>query len=140
MRFSFIIVGVLTLFFSGCATMENGQLTANKPQIQSEISSLQEKTKKLEAENVLLKQQLVDALAKIETLEKTEVRMPTAKEIQTALKNAGFYKGKIDGQIGSQTKEAIKKFQAANNLNSDGVMGSRTWALLLKYLADNKTQ
>ena len=57
-----------------------------------------------------------------------------AKQIQTALKNAGFYKGQIDGKIGPQTKRAIKDFQKANKLNPDGVVGLKTWEELKRYL------
>jgi g-D-glutamyl-meso-diaminopimelate peptidase len=60
--------------------------------------------------------------------------MPNGTEIQRALMKAGYYKGDVDGQIGSKTKDAIKKFQSANKLNPDGVIGSRTWQLLSKYL------
>lgn len=56
------------------------------------------------------------------------------KQIQRALKKAGFYKGEIDGKIGSKTKEAIIKFQKAHGLKADGVVGKRTLAELNKYL------
>lgn len=59
---------------------------------------------------------------------------PTNKEIQIALQNAGLYKGKIDGDIGPMTKQAIREFQAANNLGIDGRIGLKTWKLLSKYL------
>ncbi len=56
------------------------------------------------------------------------------KQIQRALKNAGFYQGVIDGRIGARTKEAIVKFQKANGLKPDGIVGKRTTAALNKYL------
>jgi hypothetical protein len=56
------------------------------------------------------------------------------KEIQQALKNAGFYQGPIDGKIGPQTQEAIKQFQQANGLQVDGKVGRHTWAKLAPYL------
>lgn len=59
---------------------------------------------------------------------------PSNKEIQIALKNAGFYAGAIDGDIGSKTEKAIRDFQAANNLTVDGKVGPKTWAVLSKYL------
>jgi peptidoglycan hydrolase-like protein with peptidoglycan-binding domain len=59
---------------------------------------------------------------------------PTAGEIQTALKNAGYYTGLIDGKIGPLTKKAIEDFQRANNLQVDGKVGPKTWALLGSYL------
>jgi murein L,D-transpeptidase YcbB/YkuD len=57
-----------------------------------------------------------------------------SKQIQLALRNAGFYQGLIDGKIGPQTKRAIKAFQKANGLKADGIVGKRTSAELNKYL------
>ena len=52
--------------------------------------------------------------------------------VQTALKNAGFNPGKIDGERGPKTDENIRKFQRAMGLQDDGIIGFRT----LKELAD----
>jgi peptidoglycan hydrolase-like protein with peptidoglycan-binding domain len=57
-----------------------------------------------------------------------------SRQIQTALKNSGFYKGEVDGKIGPKTKAAIRAFQKASNLNPDGVVGSKTWDALKKNL------
>jgi len=57
------------------------------------------------------------------------------KQIQRALKTAGFYQGPIDGKIGPKTKEAILKFQKAEGLKVDGIVGKRTLAALNKYLS-----
>ena len=57
------------------------------------------------------------------------------KDIQKALKSAGFYTGAIDGKIGPKTKEAIKAFQKSQGLVVDGRVGPKTWAELGKYLA-----
>jgi len=59
---------------------------------------------------------------------------PTNKQIQVALQNAGYYQGKIDGDIGPMSQQAIREFQAENNLAVDGKVGPKTWALLEKYL------
>ncbi len=59
---------------------------------------------------------------------------PTNKDIQIALKTAGFYQGKIDGVIGPKTRRAIREFQAENNLAVDGKVGPKTWAVLREYL------
>jgi len=56
------------------------------------------------------------------------------KQIQAALKKAGFYKGEIDGKMGPRTKRAIKEFQKAKKLNPDGVVGGKTWEALERYL------
>lgn len=59
---------------------------------------------------------------------------PNAREIQTALKNAGYYNAVIDGKIGPQTKKAIEDFQKANGLEVDGKVGPKTWSVLSAYL------
>ena len=56
------------------------------------------------------------------------------KDIQTALKNAGFYTGAIDGKIGPKTKGAVTEFQKAKGLKADGKVGPKTWVELEKYL------
>jgi peptidoglycan hydrolase-like protein with peptidoglycan-binding domain len=52
------------------------------------------------------------------------------KDLQSALKKAGFYEGPIDGGFGAQTKSAVIKFQQSKKKMSDGVVGPQTWALL----------
>jgi peptidoglycan hydrolase-like protein with peptidoglycan-binding domain len=59
---------------------------------------------------------------------------PTGVEVQTALKNAGFYAGNLDGKIGPKSKKAIEAFQKANGLKADGKVGPKTWDVLTKYL------
>lgn len=59
---------------------------------------------------------------------------PTAVEIQTALKNAGYYTEGIDGKLGPKTKKAVEEFQKANALKVDGKLGPKTWSVLSKYL------
>ncbi|MDP8212499.1 MAG: peptidoglycan-binding domain-containing protein [Candidatus Zapsychrus exili] len=56
------------------------------------------------------------------------------KDIQKALQNAGYYYGTIDGNIGTQTKQAIKDFQSDHGLKSDGIVGKKTWSQLESYL------
>jgi len=56
-------------------------------------------------------------------------------DIQTALKNAGFDPGPIDGKTGAKTKKAIRAFQRANHLVIDGVVGEKTWTQLKTYLS-----
>ncbi len=62
------------------------------------------------------------------------VGKPTGKQIQQALKNAGFYSGKVDGDVGPKTKKAIEAFQAQNGLKADGKVGPRTWKALASHL------
>lgn len=48
------------------------------------------------------------------------------KQIQTKLKDWGYYSGNVDGVYGSGTYEAVKKFQSNNGLTADGIAGSQT--------------
>jgi len=57
------------------------------------------------------------------------------KQIQRALKSAGFYQGPTDGKIGPKTKEAIIKFQKSKGLKADGIVGKKTSAELNRYLS-----
>ena len=51
-------------------------------------------------------------------------------ELQQILKNLGYYTGEVDGQYGSGTRAAVRTFQAQHGLDSDGVAGPLTWAML----------
>ena len=52
------------------------------------------------------------------------------KQIQTKLKEWGYYNGNVDGIYGSQTYEAVKSFQSRNGLSVDGIAGSQTLSAL----------
>lgn len=62
----------------------------------------------------------------------------TTRQIQEILRAQGFYTGPVDGKIGKRTIDAVKKFQSANGLKEDGVLGSATKEKLLSWL-DEKT-
>lgn len=55
---------------------------------------------------------------------------PTVSEIQTRLKNWGYYSGAVDGVYGSQTEKAVRWFQQKNGLAVDGQVGDKTLAAL----------
>ena len=68
---------------------------------------------------------------------------PVQSEImlQVVLKSYGYYDGKIDGQFGSKSRNALIQFQSNNSLIADGVVGNNTCALLLnksKIIQNNK--
>ena len=54
----------------------------------------------------------------------------TVSEIQTRLKNWGYYDGAVDGVYGSQTEKAVRYFQRKNGLQVDGQVGNLTLAAL----------
>lgn len=66
----------------------------------------------------------------IETLSKYGSRGDEVKQIQQKLKNWGYYTGSVDGIYGSQTTQAVKKFQQKNGLTVDGIAGTKTLAAL----------
>jgi hypothetical protein len=57
-------------------------------------------------------------------------QISTAYDVQTKLKDNGYYTGKIDGKIGPITLEAIRHFQEDNGLEPDGIVGKKTKAKL----------
>ena len=52
------------------------------------------------------------------------------KTVQKRLKELGYYKNAVDGKFGKTTVNALKAFQADNNLTPDGVAGKKTYEIL----------
>ncbi len=57
-------------------------------------------------------------------------RGETVRQVQTKLKQWGYYSGSIDGVFGQSTYEAVTWFQRANGLTADGTVGGETLAAL----------
>ena len=55
---------------------------------------------------------------------------PEVKKLQEALKNRGYYSGKLDSTFGSGVYAAIKAFQKQYGLKVDGIAGPATQILL----------
>jgi hypothetical protein len=53
------------------------------------------------------------------------------REIQVGLNKPG-YSLIVDGEFGPLTEEAVIKFQTAQGLEADGIVGKDTWAVLTK--------
>lgn len=56
----------------------------------------------------------------------------TVKALQILLNGYGYSCGTADGQFGSKTVAALKKYQKAQGLTADGIAGAKTWEKLLK--------
>jgi peptidoglycan hydrolase-like protein with peptidoglycan-binding domain len=56
-------------------------------------------------------------------------------QLQKDLAQLGFYKGSIDGWFGPKTLDAVKDFQKSQGLKVDGLVGSKTKAILNTALA-----
>ncbi len=122
----FALLGISIVLISGCAISRQGDLQAQGLRNQVSVLEAQLQAKDDEIND------LREALDK-KTQEETNSH-PSAKQIQMALRNAGFDPGSLDGRMGKKTRNAIKAFQAANNLDRDGKAGKQTWALLKGYL------
>ena len=66
----------------------------------------------------------------VSTLSKMGSRGDEVRRIQQKLKNWGYYTGSVDGIYGSQTKNAVRKFQRDNGLTVDGIAGPKTLSYL----------
>ena len=64
----------------------------------------------------------------VSALSKMGSRGTEVKNIQTRLKNWGYYTGAVDGIYGTATKNAVIKFQKKNGLTPDGIAGPATLA------------
>jgi murein L,D-transpeptidase YcbB/YkuD len=142
-----VVSGIFLVCLSGCATMNKKSqletdglkervvnLEAQLQQKNAEVISLRQALVKKTEEGVVLNRQSREPQ---QSFAKEESGKPSVKQVQQALKNAGFNPGPADGRSGTQTRLAIKEFQKVNNLNADGKVGKQTWALLEPYL--NKT-
>jgi hypothetical protein len=52
------------------------------------------------------------------------------RELQQQLKALGYDPGPSDGVYGEQTADAVRRFQKASGLSSDGIVGPQTWGWL----------
>lgn len=128
---SIALVVVLVLFATGCGKKESGM---EEPQELISMETVGSFNVSAPSSSETMMQSAPAAAEKLEPLPPAGPYKPMASQIQTALKNANFYTGEIDGVIGPKTKKAIEAFQAANGLQADGKVGPKTWAVLSKYL------
>jgi peptidoglycan hydrolase-like protein with peptidoglycan-binding domain len=138
----FVLVLGASLSFISCSKKQAALEELQEPVSIETISMLNTQAPvDSEAKAALLAQPASSGVsAPVNTRAKAEVALPavsaqpTTKDIQTALKNAGFYLGNIDGKNGSLTKKGIREFQKAKGLSVDGKVGPKTWSLLSAYL------
>jgi peptidoglycan hydrolase-like protein with peptidoglycan-binding domain len=135
------------MVISGCAGMRTGK---QYERLQSQVQLLEERVNQLERSSARLPSTDLStpeeafiapaagseprtSASKPAATSKSSSIKPSTREIQQALKNAGFYQGSVDGKMGSMTKEAVREFQRVNGLKADGVVGKQTWAKLSAY-------
>src|SRR3989338_3957491 len=146
MRAMRVIGLVMTVFvLGGCAMGRNHQDLAR---LQSQVGMLDERVTQLErcipagypaasAERVELSapESKTSSKPKSSAVSIGSSIKPATRDIQQALKNAGFYQGSVDGKSGPMTRSAIQEFQRVHGLTDDGVVGRQTWAKLQPYAA-----
>ena len=122
-----VVAVVFSIYIFGCRKKEWASEELEEPLSMEALSTMTTST-------AVPSQTAPVSQAPLESLPPAGPYKPTNTEIQTALKNAGFYAGEIDGKIGPMTRKATEEFQKANNLKADGKVGLKTWAVLSKYL------
>ena len=130
-----LLLAMLLIFtFAGCAT--TAKSTTSVEQLEMRVSDLEKKLqqKDQEVNNFSGKEEDAQKSDRVSVARKADLSNATKKDIQTALKNAGYYNGPVDGKFGHLTTVAIKEFQKANGLKEDGVVGQQTWVKLSEHL------
>lgn len=144
-----VVICLAVVIVSGCGTPRK-KINEEISGIKTRVDTLETRVEGVEAKQAEVEKAVTQA-PKDEPVTVTEPSWPAdtnftsrtgettskvdIKDVQTALKNAGYYSGKVDGIKGRNTKRAIKAFQRDHGLVSDGVAGKKTWELLGKYLS-----
>jgi peptidoglycan hydrolase-like protein with peptidoglycan-binding domain len=153
MRLVYLPIVLVSFLLVGCATTrqpsEVSQLQIKVSQLErklddkdqeindlkselSELSSRQDNNASSDSEDVSTTSKVISSKG---SSGEDIIRVSASpKEVQRALKKAGYYDGSIDGKIGSGSQKAIASFQKDHNLGSDGIVGQKTWNELKKYL------
>lgn len=121
----------------GGLTTEISRISEENKFAQDALREEEERRKQLEDEIATLQGRLGGSRGGVTTQAGT-YRTPSGFELrattlQNALKNAGYYNGAIDGKVGTGTIDAIRRFQADNGLDADGVCGRKTWSKLKSF-------
>jgi len=136
---------LLLVSLSGCATTNRKQADLEMQGLKNHVSALEAQVQGKDEEIGSLKEALnktqEESLSAAQNFNKEKVvprskKHPSVKEIQAALKNAGYNPGTVDGKMGKQTRNAIRSFQKDNKLTVNGKADKKTWQLLIKYLEE----
>ncbi|MFA4989839.1 MAG: peptidoglycan-binding domain-containing protein [Candidatus Omnitrophota bacterium] len=133
------VVFLATISLFGCGKKQQTLEEMQQPISMETLTTMQASEVKAPEAKVEVGAPIVVRGAKLEALPPAGPYKPTPVEIQTALKNANFYTGAIDGKIGPKTKKAIVAFQKANGLTADAKVGPKTWNVLNSYLTPENT-
>ncbi|MDP3791448.1 MAG: peptidoglycan-binding domain-containing protein [Candidatus Omnitrophota bacterium] len=152
-KIGFLLIALIlcaSLTVSGCSSAQK-KLSEEVKGIKTKVDTLETRVEGVESKQSETERIAMEQAAKVEEMKAEKMARSSSrsnvgikhkrsaqdkervKEIQTCLKNAGFYKGEVDGVKGRKTRSAIRKFQTENGLAADGVVGNRTWEALSKY-------
>ena len=142
---TFLLLSGLVLASTGCVTRGRHQREINGlqgqiAQMDQDLKAQEERSRALEAELEARRGATTGAREKAAGgFQGGVYRTPSgfelpAADLQKALKSAGYYAGAIDGEIGPDSREAIRNFQRDNGLSVDGVCGRQTWSKLKTYI------
>mgnify|MGYP003394283043 CR=1 FL=1 len=141
-----LILFITVTVISGCATVRSNRTPKVDPKVR--VQQLEEELKQRDAEIMAMRDEMAQGASGYSSTASSDYGSfsskssglvspslsVSVKSVQKALKSAGFYTGAIDGKGGPKTKEALKAFQRARGLKSDGVVGKKTWTALNRYL------
>ena len=151
------IVIPISFLLAGCSTVSSKRLNNLETKVstlEAKVDSVEQRQSAIEGQTGASRESVGYIKGKVDSrgpstivvtgaqgnegyLYKSGKKSLTHKDIQLALKNAGFYNGPIDGKVGKNTKKAIKEFQKANGLKANGVVGKETKEKLAGYLEAN---
>jgi murein L,D-transpeptidase YcbB/YkuD len=156
MRWRWLLILPVVLLLVGCSTVSSKRINNLETKVgalEAKVDSVEQRQSAIEGQTGESRESVGYLQGKVEGvsrgpstvvvtgaqgnegyLYKSGKKSLTHKDIQLALKNAGFYSGNIDGKIGKNTKKAIREFQKTNGLKTDGIVGPKTRDLLLQYL------
>jgi len=157
MRWRWLLVLPLVLMLVGCSTVSSKRLNSLETKVgtlEAKVDSVEQRQSAIEGQTGESRESVGYLKGKVDSrgpstvvvtgasgnegyLYKSGKKSLTHKDIQFALKNAGFYNGPIDGKIGKNTKKAIREFQKTNGLKADGIVGKETKEKLAGYLKAN---
>jgi peptidoglycan hydrolase-like protein with peptidoglycan-binding domain len=138
-----VVLAAAAALASGCAGARTRQEVAR---LQSQIGLLDERLTQLERAAVertfsaeppttpTVRAPTVQVVPAPPVAPAAPAAKPGTRQIQQALKNAGFYQGAVDGKMGPVTRDAIREFQRAHGLAVDGQVGQKTWAKLAPFV------
>ncbi len=131
-----ILVGLVIFILGGCITLGKSDQLSNQA-LRNKISALEAQLNEKDRQISGLQESLSMKAALVEQSSQDPGGVKWSNDvtqIQTALKNAGFYQDAVDGKMGRKTRTAIREFQKANNLQVDGRVGKNTAQVLKEYL------